>query len=44
MEKPVAVARVEYAYSDYVATVTASHLPYGGLAVREQYMSATSLQ
>ncbi|MBU7441217.1 hypothetical protein [Paraburkholderia fungorum] len=42
MEKPVAVARVEYAYSDYVATVTASHLPYGGLAVREQYMSATT--
>ena len=41
MEKPVAVARVEYSYSDYVATVTASHLPYGGLAVREQYMSAT---
>ncbi|RAS20618.1 hypothetical protein [Paraburkholderia bryophila] len=40
MEKPVAVARVEYSYSDYVATVTASHLPYGGLAVREQYMSA----
>lgn len=28
--KPVAVARVSYAYSDYVATVTASHLPYGG--------------
>ena len=27
--KPVAVARVSYAYSDYVATVTASHLPYG---------------
>jgi hypothetical protein len=44
MERPVAVARVEYAYSDYVATVTASHLPYGGLAVREQYMSATSVQ
>ncbi|OXI79189.1 hypothetical protein CFB40_33135 [Burkholderia sp. AU31652] len=42
--KPVAVARVSYAYSDYVATVTASHLPYGGLAVREQYMSAAVKQ
>ena len=36
---PVAIARVQYVYSDYIATVTASHLPYGGLAVREQYMS-----
>ncbi|XUW93192.1 hypothetical protein OH764_34170 (plasmid) [Burkholderia sp. M6-3] len=44
MEKPVAVARVEYAYSDYVATVNASHLPYGGLAVREQYMSAIAVR
>lgn len=42
--KPVAVARVSYAYSDYVATVTASHLPYGGLAVREQYMSTAVKQ
>ncbi|WP_131931223.1 MULTISPECIES: hypothetical protein [Burkholderia] len=42
--KPVAVARVSYAYSDYVATVTASHLPYGGLAVREQYMSTAVRQ
>jgi hypothetical protein len=38
---PVAVARVQYTYADYIATVTASHMPYGGLAVREQYMSAT---
>ncbi len=44
VEKPVAVARVNYAYSDYVAIVTASHMPYGGLAVREQYMSANSAQ
>lgn len=44
MEKPVAVARVNYAYSDYVATVTASHMPYGGLAVREQYMSARAAE
>ena len=36
---PIAVARVQYVYSNYIATVTASHLPYGGLAVREQYMS-----
>ncbi|MBS0378457.1 MAG: hypothetical protein JSS29_08225 [Proteobacteria bacterium] len=39
---PVAVARVHYAYTDYIAEVTASHMPYGGLAVREQYMSAVS--
>ncbi len=39
---PVAVARVRYAYTDYIAEVTASHMPYGGLAVREQYMSAVS--
>jgi hypothetical protein len=44
MKKPVAVARVNYAYSDYVATVTASHMPYGGLAVREQYMSARAAE
>ena len=37
---PVAVARVRYSYRDYLASVTASHLPGGGLAVREQYMSA----
>lgn len=42
--QPVAVARVQYAFSDYVATVTASHLPFGGLAVREQYMSAVAGQ
>ena len=39
-EEPVGVARVRYRYRDYLATVTASHLPSGGLAVREQYMSA----
>ncbi len=43
-EKPIAVARVNYAYSDYVAIVTASHMPYGGLAVREQYMSARTAE
>jgi len=42
IKSPVAVARVQYTYSDYIATVTASHLPYGGLAVREQYMSAVA--
>lgn len=35
-------ARVQYRYTDYVATVTAVKLPYAGLAVREQYMSAKS--
>lgn len=40
--EPVAVARIQYAYSDYQATVTASHLPYGGLAVREQYISTSA--
>ena len=39
---PVAVARVRYRYRDYLASVTASHLPDGGLAVREQYMSAVT--
>ena len=39
---PVAVARVRYTYADYIATITASHTPYGGLAVREQYMSAVT--
>ncbi|MDE2160518.1 MAG: hypothetical protein KGJ30_16505 [Burkholderiales bacterium] len=33
-------ARVQYRYSDYAATVTAAWLPYAGLAVREQYLSA----
>lgn len=33
-------ARVQYRYSDYVATITAVNLPYAGLAVREQYLSA----
>jgi hypothetical protein len=36
---PVQTARVQYSYADYVATVTASHLPGSGLALREQYMS-----
>jgi hypothetical protein len=39
---PVAVARVRYAYQDYIALITASHLPGSGLAVREQYMSAVT--
>jgi hypothetical protein len=40
VNSPVSVARVQYTYSDYIAVITASHMPYGGLAVREQYMSA----
>lgn len=36
---PIQTARVQYRYADYVATVTASHLPGSGLSVREQYMS-----
>jgi hypothetical protein len=36
---PIQTARVQYRYADYVATVTASHLPQSGLSVREQYMS-----
>jgi hypothetical protein len=42
VNSPVSVARVRYAYADYIATITASHMPYGGLAVREQYMSAVT--
>jgi hypothetical protein len=38
---PIQTARVQYRYADYVATVTASHLPQSGLSVREQYMSTT---
>jgi hypothetical protein len=40
VNSPVSVARVQYTYSDYIAVITASHMPYGGLAVREHYMSA----
>lgn len=36
---PLQTARFQYRFSDYVAIVTASNLPYAGLAVREQYMS-----
>ena len=35
-------ARVQYRFSDYLATVTAVNLPYAGLAVRQQYLSARS--
>jgi hypothetical protein len=42
LSRPLAVARVAYTYTDYIATVTASRTPYGGLAVREQYMSAVT--
>ena len=34
-------ARVQYRYADYVATITAINLPKSGLAVREQYLSAS---
>ena len=33
-------ARVQYKYTDYIATVTAANLPDVGLSVREQYLSA----
>lgn len=42
VNSPVSVARVRYTYADYIATITASHMPYGGLAVREQYISAVT--
>jgi hypothetical protein len=42
VNSPVSVARVQYTYSDYIAIITASHMPYGGLAVREQYMSTVA--
>lgn len=35
----VETARVQYRYSNYLATVTASHMPESGLAVRLQYLS-----
>jgi hypothetical protein len=34
-------ARIEYRYRDYLASVTAANLPHAGLAVREQYLSAS---
>ena len=37
---PIQTARLQYRYADYLATVTASHLPHSGLSVREQYLSA----
>lgn len=37
---PLQTARVQYRYADYIATLTASHLPDTGLALREQYLSA----
>jgi hypothetical protein len=37
--RPLDVARLQYRYADYVATMTASHMPQTGLAVREQYVS-----
>ncbi|CAJ0774223.1 hypothetical protein [Ralstonia holmesii] len=37
---PLQTARLQYRFSDYVAIVTASNLPYAGLAVREQYLSS----
>ncbi|HVT08174.1 MAG TPA: hypothetical protein VHO67_12005, partial [Polyangia bacterium] len=36
---PLHTARLQYRFSDYLATVTAMNLP-GGIAVREQYQSA----
>ncbi|MCA7951551.1 hypothetical protein LGM43_14885 [Burkholderia seminalis] len=42
LASPVQTARILYRYSDYVAIVTASHLPGSGLAVREQYMVASN--
>ena len=37
---PLHLARLQYRFSDYLATVTAMNLP-GGVALREQYQSAT---
>ncbi|NMV40190.1 hypothetical protein HGR00_19965 [Ralstonia insidiosa] len=37
---PLQTARLQYRFADYLAIVTASNLPYAGLAVREQYMSS----
>jgi hypothetical protein len=39
---PFRTAFVRYRFSDYVATVTAVHLPGDGLAVREQYLAVSS--
>lgn len=36
----VQTARVQYRFADYMATVTAAHMPRAGLSVREQYLSA----
>ncbi len=41
-EAPLRVARLQYRFSDYLATVTAMNLPEG-VALREQYQSAREL-
>jgi hypothetical protein len=39
---PFRTAFVRYRFRDYVATVAAVHLPDGGIAVREQYLAAST--
>jgi hypothetical protein len=42
MRSDYATARVQYRFSNYIATVTAANLSYAGLSLREQYVSANS--
>ena len=42
LRSDLSTARVQYRFSNYLATVTAANLSYAGLSVREQYVSATS--
>ena len=41
MSSALQTARVQYRYTNYIATVTVAHLARSGLSIREQYMSAT---
>ena len=40
---PFRTAFVRYRFRDYLATVAAVHLPGGGVAVREQYLAASTV-
>jgi hypothetical protein len=42
MRSDYAIAKVQYRYSNYIATVTAANLSYVGLSLREQYVSGNS--
>jgi hypothetical protein len=42
MRSNYSTAKVQYRYSNYIATVTAANLAYAGLSLREQYVSGNN--